>query len=213
MNLPATSSTSNPLAPSNWPKDAAPEHWVTGLFEKMARTWGARFLDQWRGVDLEGVKVEWGRALAKLSNAELKAGVGALLTLKFPPTLPEFFGLCKQTRLYESASHTLRLESGGQSTPSVVDAHIAQIGPLLKRLTNPEPTAEWAFKLLRRGMSLSGLPLTYEVRRCATDAMLSSAGRKVLENCADEDREEYTNLYQIARALKLATGQKIWETP
>src|SRR6185312_2305479 len=102
MNHPtetSSMSTQNSSA-EPWPQDAAPERWVAALFEKMLRMWGNRFLDQWRDTDLAGVKIEWGKGLRKLSNAELKSGVDALMTLKFAPTLPEFYGLCKQMRLH-----------------------------------------------------------------------------------------------------------------
>ena len=90
-----------------WPADAVPQAWVEELFRKLTAYFGSRLADMWRGVDLDDIKREWGIALAKLSRNELKAGVGALLSLKHAPTLPEFHALCKQMRLAEQPRHDL----------------------------------------------------------------------------------------------------------
>jgi hypothetical protein len=213
MNLQTTTSSTSrtPVTASTWPQNAAPEHWVSSLFEKMARTWGSRFLDQWRDMDLQGVKEEWGKALAKLSNAELKAGVGALITLKYPPSLPEFYALCKQTRLHE-APRQESLTDQTRADPRVVAENMALIRPMIAKILNRKPSAEWAFKLLARGTSASGLPLTHEVRRCATDAVLSSAGRLFMETASEEDRELYALMHYEIVTKARATGHH-WETP
>lgn len=173
-----------------WPADAAPEKWVAALFEKMLRMWGNRFLDQWREVGLEGVKIEWGKGLRKLSNAELKAGVDALLTLKFPPTLPEFYGLCKQMRLHDMP-RVEALTDQTRAKPEVVEANLKRMREILAPLSAPkEETAEWAFRMLMRGESASGKPYPYETIKCASDAIYSTAGRKVVENCIDPELAE-----------------------
>lgn len=78
-----------------WPEHAIPQTWVESLFKKMAFTYGAKFADQWRGIDPEGVKRNWAEALGVLSSAELCRGVNALVTRDWPPTLPEFLKLCR----------------------------------------------------------------------------------------------------------------------
>lgn len=210
-----TSSTFRPSeSGEEWPKDAAPQHWVSALFEKMARMWGNRFLDAWRDTDLAGVKVEWGKALRRLSSAELKAGVDALLTLKFPPTLPEFYGLCKQMRLHEMPSSSL-LTDQTRADVEVVAANIARMREALAPLTQSrEITAEWASKLLMRSESLSGKPLSYEVIRCASDAISSSAGRRVVEECTDpETAESYRSIRDAVITGYRNAGKPLWETP
>lgn len=196
-----------------WPQDAAPRHWVAALFEKMTRMWGNTFLDKWRDVDLEGVMQEWGRGLRKLSGAELKAGVDALMTLKFPPSLPEFYGLCKQMRLHEMPRADA-LTDQTRADVHIVGAQMAKMRAIMAPLTQPrEITAEWAYKTLMRGESASGKPLPYEVVRCASDAITSNAGRLVVENCTDPElREEYRLIRdEIVRAYR-AANRPLWET-
>lgn len=211
-----TSSTSNPGAPSGkWPADAVPESWVNALFAKMHRMWGNTLIDKWPANDLPGVKIEWGKGLRKLSNGELKAGVDGLMTLKFPPSLPEFYAMCKSRRLVEMAAAGPRIEDQTKADPSVVEANLLRMREILKPLTYPKvPTAEWAFKLLMRRESASGKPLTAEVIRCATDAITSSAGRRVVEECIDPElRAEYTTLREGVIEHYRTRGIPLWETP
>lgn len=197
-----------------WPQDAVPRHWVATLFEKMTRMWGNTFLDKWRDVDLDGVMQEWGVGLRKLSSAELKAGVGALMTLKFPPSLPEFYGLCKQMRLADTQPNPA-LTDQTRADPRVVDANFARMREILKPLTYPrEATAEWAYKLLMRGESASGKELPFEVVRCASDAISSPAGREVVEKCIDPElKAEYQTIRDAIVTSRRATNQPLWETP
>lgn len=197
-----------------WPADAAPRHWVAALFEKMSRMWGNRFLDTWRDTDLEGVMVEWGRGLRKLSQSELKAGVDSLITLKFPPSLPEFYGLCKQMRLHD-VSTAEALTDQTRAHKNVVAANMTRIREIMVPLMRPrEATAEWAYKLLMLGTQKNGKPLTHEGIRCASDAISSKAGLMVIENCTDEAlRAEYEIIRNEIVGAYRAAGKPLWETP
>ncbi|TDV06042.1 hypothetical protein [Paraburkholderia caballeronis] len=197
-----------------WPQDAAPRHWVAALFEKMARMWGNTFLDKWRDTDLEGVMVEWGKGLRKLSTSELKAGVDALLTLKFPPNLPEFYALCKARRLVEAATETVKLNDQTRADPERVEQCLAGMRRVSAAFTQAkEPTAEWAFRLLIRGGTPSGALLSASVVKCAYDAICSSAGRRAVENASGEDRETFSDLYRSCVEGARNAGQRLWETP
>jgi hypothetical protein len=178
----------------------------------MTRMWGNTFLDKWRDVDLEGVMVEWGKALRKLSNAELKAGVDALLSLKFPPSLPEFYALCKQMRLIEQPKTDL-LTDQTRADAATVEANMRRMREAIAPLMKPrEITAEWAYKVLMRGESRSGKPLTAEVVRCCSDAISSSAGRRVVEDCTDPElRESYRTIREAIVDGYRAQGKPLWE--
>lgn len=202
-----TSSSSADL----WPQDAVPRHWVATLFEKMTRMWGNRFLDAWRDVDLEGVMQEWGSGLKKLSNGELKAGVGALMTLKYPPSLPEFYALCKQMRLAE-AQPNQALTDQTRATPAVVDANVARMRDMVKRAAAPKAlTAEWAYQLLMRAQTASGGALSAEAVRCASDAISSKAGQAVIDSCIDADlKVEYQTIRAAVVESYSAAGKPLW---
>src|SRR5579859_1260318 len=136
-----------------WPQDGVPQRWVLELFKRMGRMWGNAFLEKWPQDDLHGVQIEWARGLRKLSPSELKSGVDALLTLKFPPSLPAFYGLCKQMRLHEMP-RAEALTDQTKADPETVRANLERMREILAPLSAPrEITAEWAYKLLMRGES------------------------------------------------------------
>lgn len=95
MNAPLTPSTLSPAASTDWPATAVPESWIDSLFARMSGMYGSKFADMWRGTDLVVVRKLWGTELASLTRDELRRGVEALRTRPFPPTLPEFVGLCQ----------------------------------------------------------------------------------------------------------------------
>lgn len=198
----------------SWPADGVPEHWVNELFKRMGRMWGNAFLDKWPADDLRGVKIEWAKGLRKLSSTELKCGVDALLTLKFPPSLPDFYGLCKQMRLHEMPAAPA-LTDQTKADPCVVSANVSRMREAIAPLLAPrEPSARWAYEMLIRGESkYLGKELTYEVVRCASDAISSSAGRKVIEDCTDEfERETFRTIRDSIVDAKRVMGQPLWET-
>lgn len=208
-------STAMPPVSDEWPQNAVPRKWIEKLFSQMSAYWGSRFADSWRGTDLAEVQRAWGVKLQKLSGKEWNAGVKALINQKFPPTLPEFYALCKQARLIEaSCEGPLQLTDQTRAAPEIVEGNLARMREILAPLSLPkEPTAEWAYKLLIRGTSASGRPLTSEVIRCATDAISSGAGSRVIENCGDAKlRETYETIRGGVLVGYANAGRKPWET-
>lgn len=96
------------------PSPSLPNEWVERIFEVMAAHYGARLADAWRGVDASQVKAVWAKELGRYNPAQIKRGIASLEQCRFPPTLPEFIALCKQ---------------------SVPQAHLLKLPP-------PKPTAE-----------------------------------------------------------------------
>lgn len=205
---------SNELSMSDrpeWPLNAVPKHWIEALFAKMSAFYGSRFATMWAGSKADEVQKAWGIELGKLSRQQLKAGVEALTAFSKPPTLPEFMQHCRQMRAEQAASTAPRLENLPKATPEEAARNLHTIRTYASSL-RPEPTAQWAFELIERGTSRSGFPLTYEVRRCATDAITSSAGRRVVESCADPERKE--RLAQMRQHIiddYRARGIRLWE--
>ncbi len=183
----------------DWPLDALPQHWVEALFSKMAAFYGSRFASMWNGVNVSEVQRAWAIELGKLSRDQLKAGSDNLTALPKPPTLPEFVSLCRQARSEQAASTTPRLADERPADRATVEANLGAIRRVQERVMRREPTAEWAFKLLMRGKSASGAALPSEVVRCARDAIVSSAGFKVIGACqSDELRREYQTIRDAA---------------
>lgn len=78
-------------------KSSAPEigRIVDRLFERLALMYGAKFLDQWRGLDLDKVRALWAKELSGFTVDEIAAGVAACRSKDWPPTLPEFMKACR----------------------------------------------------------------------------------------------------------------------
>lgn len=68
---------------------------VEALFSEFAAMYGSRFADMWRHSDAVRVKSLWGEALSGFSVDEVRAGLYACRKLAWPPSLPEFMGLCR----------------------------------------------------------------------------------------------------------------------
>ncbi|HDR9132653.1 TPA: hypothetical protein QDA91_003791 [Burkholderia vietnamiensis] len=183
----------------DWPLDALPQHWVEALFSKMAAFYGSRFASMWNGVNVVEAHRAWAIELGKLSRDQLKAGSDNLTALPKPPTLPEFVSLCRQARSEQAASTTPRLADERPADRATVEANLGAIRRVQERVMRREPTAEWAFKLLMRGKSASGAALPAEVVRCARDAIVSSAGFKVIGACQQPElRREYQMIRDAA---------------
>jgi hypothetical protein len=199
---------------STWPANAIPRRWVEALFDAMAANYGARFADLWRGTDLEKVMKHWGVELSKLSSTQMKAGRENLSALLKPPTCPEFIAHCRQCRVEAVASEAYQLEHAPATTVEQAAKNLEILNRTIRRITRAEPSAEWASRLVLRGKSDSGKPLPYNIAKCATDAVTSSAGRKVVDECIDEElKTEYTAIRTTVVDNYRMRGQKLWETP
>jgi hypothetical protein len=205
----------SPQQPSPaWPVNAIPQRWVEALFEKMTAFYGARFADLWRGADVNVVKRAWGVELAKLSAAQMKAGSENLALIGKAPTLPEFVAHCKQCRVEAAAHVQPQLENMPAMTPEQAAENMTLLNRTLGRMQQAPASAEWAFRLILRGKSASGKPLPFAVAKCATDAITSSAGRAVVEECTDPElKQQYADIRQTVVDNYRMRGQRLWETP
>lgn len=195
-----------------WPLNALPQHWIEALFAKMSAFYGSKFAAMWSGSKPLEVQKAWAIELAKLSKPQLKAGSDALTAFARPPTLPEFVAHCRQTRLEAAVSTAPRIENRPTITPEQAQENIRKLRiPLVGIMDRGEPTAEWAYQLLMRGDS-KDKPLTHGVVRCATDAITSGAGRRVVETCTDpEMREEYRTIREAVLESYREKGRPVWE--
>jgi hypothetical protein len=90
-----------------------PESWIDRIFGRMEASYGSLFLDRWRGCDIVEVKKVWAEELRSFSDYPACFGVAlkAMVDdgLKFPPTLPEFVGMCRKA--YSSPANPLMLSA------------------------------------------------------------------------------------------------------
>lgn len=73
------------------------------LFERLAAILGNKIADVYAGADATLVLQEWSEALAGFSDAEMRRGISACRTRRFPPNLPEFALLCRPSLDPETA--------------------------------------------------------------------------------------------------------------
>jgi len=138
-------STSEPL----------PTAWIEKLFERMAALYGSKFADMWRGTDPEQVKILWAHELGKLSREEVTKGAQALMTLEWPPSLPQFINLCRpkldaQKAFVEALNGLVardRGEVGVWSHPAIFWAAVSVGGFDMKNSTYPQIQARWRVAL------------------------------------------------------------------
>lgn len=209
----STPTQSPDLADPDWPVTAIPQRWVEALFSTMSATYGARFADLWRGSDLAQVKRVWGIEMAKLTSAQMKAGRENLMQLVRAPTCPEFVAHCRQAHREAAASMPLQLEHTPKTTAEEAARNLGAVRSAMSKLRAPEPTAEWAFALMLRGVARNGKPLTFEAVRVASDAITSSAGRKVVEGCENDAlREQYRELRDGIIHFRRESTMPLWET-
>lgn len=195
-----------------WPLNALPKHWIEALFAKMSAFYGSRFAAMWSGSKPEEVQKAWAIELHKLSREQLKAGSDALTAFAKPPTLPEFVAHCKQQRAEQAASGAPKLTHEKRADQTTVDANMGRIRAASARLMTKEPTAEWAFQLVLRGKSAGGTTLPFQVTNCTTDAITSSAGKRVVDNCPEPElKRQYAEIRQTVIDNYRMRGQKLWD--
>lgn len=112
---------------------ALPAKWIAHLMMKMQAMYGAKFTQQWQGIDPGILQNEWAEQLAGFTGDELAAGLAACRERPFPPTLPEFMVLCRPPIrpevAFHEAVHCLRQrqkgERGDWTHPAIYHAAIS----------------------------------------------------------------------------------------
>jgi hypothetical protein len=75
-----------------------PDAWVVRLFERMSAMYGSKFSDLWAGVDPANMRAVWADKLGGFAQRPeiIKAALDACDDRPWPPTLPEFMGICRE---------------------------------------------------------------------------------------------------------------------
>lgn len=80
-----------------------PIAWIEKLFGRFSAMYGNKFMDMWRGMDLESVKLAWAEDLSGYTGDEIKRGVEWCKAQAWPPSLPEFLKACRPPLDHERA--------------------------------------------------------------------------------------------------------------
>lgn len=82
-----------------------PESWVDSLLARMSAMYGEKFVRQWERTNPDAMRDMWADALGPFDGERIKWALQYLIANNpFPPTLPEFVGLCRQAPRTEVAA-------------------------------------------------------------------------------------------------------------
>lgn len=82
-----------------------PVAWAARLIERMQALYGRKFAEQWEGIEPARLAEVWAQEIADYTAEEIQRGLASCRGRTFPPTLPEFLGLCRPTLNPEAAYH------------------------------------------------------------------------------------------------------------
>jgi hypothetical protein len=117
----------------------------------------------------------------------------------YAPVPSDIRALCIQARKHQVDERAARLTYTPERDAELVERGLDTLRAIVAPLTN-KPGVEWAFKLLDRGTSASGAPLSNEIARVAGDAVLSGAGRALIDGIRDDElRRRYRAIYRNAQ--------------
>jgi len=73
------------------------DKWINRLFAVLGAIYGSKFADMWAGADPEVMKQVWAEKLAGFAHRPdiIRGALNDCDDLAWPPTLPEFIGMCR----------------------------------------------------------------------------------------------------------------------
>ena len=84
-----------------------PDRWIGKIFDEMQAMYGSKFTDMWKGIEPLAIRSTWAMTLAGFTARPecLKAALCACDERPWPPTLPEFLGLCRDAAKRVGSQH------------------------------------------------------------------------------------------------------------
>lgn len=135
-----------------------PNSWIEKIFTYMSGLYGSKFSDLWRGSDLNTVKQLWAEKLGGFEPipGAIKEALDALDGKPFPPTLPEFLELCRESARRQTAQKPM-LEH--KPTPEEIKRGQEAASKLYTALSQKNDHKAWARRLKARNESGEKLSL------------------------------------------------------
>lgn len=130
-----------------------PDAWITRLFKRIEALYGSKFLDMWRGTDMENMKATWAEKLGGFADQPdaLRGALEALDSRPWPPTLPEFIILCRESAA--RCNKTYAALPAPDVSPEVIEQRVAEIATASRK---PEAYDHLASAKALRKRYLSG---------------------------------------------------------
>ena len=127
-------------------QSALPDAWIAKLFDRFATMYGRLWADTWAGIPMDEVRRTWAEDLAPFDGYVLRKALDhCKANNKFPPSCPEFVGLC---RAFKPNPHS-HLSALPAPRGSEIDPRVrAEIAKFLQtgRKANPK---DWARQILK----------------------------------------------------------------
>jgi hypothetical protein len=180
---------------------------IQGFLEWCVARFGATKMDRtFNGVAAPRVVAAWAAELHGFTEAELRRGMEGCRRLEWPPTLPEFIGLCRPP-IHPELAHAeaqvqMRARDRGDpedwSNPAIFYA-AADMGRDLFQFSYAQSKARWihALKRAEDGIAAGRLPATIPPRQLALPAprMEATPVEVARERCASL-RSRMPNLFK-----------------
>ena len=125
-----------------------PAAWVDRLFKRFAGMYGSQKIgSMWLDADMAEVKAVWGEALGQFHGDSIGGAIGRLVASgsQWPPTLPEFVELCRQSAL--GRTNAMPALPAPRGNPEVASREIAAAAETIGR---SRPSRDWAHRILAR---------------------------------------------------------------
>lgn len=123
---------------------------VERLFSRFVAYYGSQKVGaMWADADVQEVKAVWARALMKFDPKSIGGALDRLIESgrEWPPTLPEFVELCRQSAIGRQQHAPAVLLQMPRSSPDVANRHVKAAA---SALASKKPSREWASRLLAR---------------------------------------------------------------
>lgn len=146
-------------------RSALPEAWIDRLFLRFAQMYGKLWLDMWEGIPIDGVKSTWSADLAGFGAEQIKRALDhCKANNKFPPTCPEFVGLCRQFR--GAPAHQLYLAAPVSRMPPEI---AEQLRAFVGKVRSGGDCRKWARKIVAKPHNYPGLSRQYALEALGVD--------------------------------------------
>ena len=85
-----------------------PSEWVERLFLRLQAIYGNRAATMWADIPVAEVKAVWADALGDFLGDDIRAALDSCVSVytDYPPTLPQFIGLCRDAKRLRAAGAT-----------------------------------------------------------------------------------------------------------
>jgi hypothetical protein len=139
--------------------------WIDRLFSRFGAMYGAQWAEKWRGFDIAEVKATWAEDLDGVTGDQLRRALDhAKSHCSFPPSLPEFVGLCRQFR--GVPSHQLYLAAPvSRMPPEIAD----QLKAFVSHVRGGDDCRKWARRIVANPKNYPGLSRQYALEALGID--------------------------------------------